>query len=120
MRINKKTVNLVITDQQLSHKGVLTGKPLIYTYISAICNNERYIAVRWTSPEEIDFDRIREHDFSTAKYYLIDSTNDALYGPFDTEADFLQQCEELSIGNLSAWIDVLDMPNVLGDKYYDW
>ena len=95
-------------------------KTRVATYISAICNNERYIAVRWTSPEEIDFDRIQEHDFSTAEYYLVDSTNDTLYGPFDTEKDFMQQCEELSVGNLTEWIDTLSMPSVLGDKYYDW
>lgn len=120
MRINKKTVNLVITDQQLSHKGVLTGRPLINTYISAICNNERYIAVKWTDPDEIDFEKIKDHDFSTAKYYIVDSTNDDLYGPYDTEEAFLRQCEELSVGEFSEWINTLDMPSVLGDKYYDW
>ena len=91
----------------------------VKTYISAVCNNDRYIAVRWTDPDEIDFDRIAEHDFSTAKYVLVDSTNDCLYGPFDTEAEFAEQCETLEVGALSDWIDVQDMPEVLGDKYYD-
>ena len=120
MRVNSRTIVLQSPNwlEVPGEDWVTTTR--IYSYISAICNNERYIAVKWTDPDEIDFEKIKEHDFSTAKYYIVDSTNDDLYGPYDTEEAFLRQCEELSVGEFSEWINTLDMPSVLGDKYYDW
>ena len=89
------------------------------TYISAFCSNDRYIAVRWTNPDEIDFDRLAEYDFSAAKYVLVNSKNDRLYGPYDNETEFMQQIEVLDTGELFEWVDVQDIPNILRDKYYD-
>ena len=111
-RVNSESIELCY------HTRGTNAQSFLPTYISAICNNERYIAVRWTDPNEIDFENIEDHDFSTAKYYIVDSSNDSIYGPFDSEEEFVKQCEELSVGALSEWISVFDMPEILGDDYY--
>ena len=114
-RINSKCISLQYHIEELS-KGSRHSSTIIPAYVSAVCNNDRYIAVRWTNPEEIDFNDVSGHDFSTAKYYVVDTSNDTIYGPYDTEEEYHDQCQELAIENMSDWLSVFDIPQLLSQR----
>jgi len=39
-------------------------------------------------------------------YYIVDTQEQKTYGPFDTEADFNQQCSDLGVTGLCPWADI--------------
>ena len=87
------------------------------TYVSSFCSNDRYIAVRWIDLAGVEtndnglYERetIRAH-CDEAVWYLIDTTDDALYGPYETQTAFAAACVEHSVGALGPWIDTYPRP----------
>ena len=45
----------------------------------------------------------------TPNYYIIDTKNDIVYGPYDI-ADYQQKCENLNIDDFSQWIKTVPIP----------
>ena len=83
----------------------------IESYITSFCTDGKYVAVRHVNPSEVDFENYSGNTFDKAAYFLVDTSNDELYGPFDTLDDFNNCCELIGVGQLSQWIDTYPMPN---------
>ena len=104
IRVNSQTIVLCSARRNIR----------LNTYISSFCSNDRYIAVRWIDLANIEsqyeFEKIRAH-CDEAVWYLVDTTDDALYGPFATETAFEAACAEQGVGELGPWIDTVPRPD---------
>lgn len=73
-------------------------------FVKKVCNNFRYIGL---------FGIITEGDFATAEelesgqrmYCLVDTESGSIYGYWDTESAFAEQCKSLDVGELGEWIE---------------
>ena len=88
-----------------------TLSTVIDTYITCFSYNDRFIAVRQLDiPDGYDQKDILQMDFDEAKYFIVDSQTDAVYGVFFTEEQFQAKCDELGVGALGEWIDTYPAP----------
>lgn len=84
-------------------KGSYPAERVVDTYVREFCYNEQYVAVKQMDPDKINFDDFELNDFSCVVYYLVDMINNAVYGPYETEEEFNQIAENLSVGELCEW-----------------
>lgn len=107
-RVNVNSIHLVKNSAKYS------GKPIVKRYTLAFCSNDRYIGLKCV-PNSSPFDlehrfHISEADTSNPEYYLVDTTTDAVYGPYTPE-EYEEQLSDLAVGVMSEWIPTVPAPD---------
>lgn len=103
VRVNS---SMICLDTERMSVGIV-----IDTYVTCFSYNDRFIAVRQLDiPDGYDQKDILQMDFDEAKYFIVDSQTDAVYGAFFTEEQFQAKCDELGVGALGEWIDTYPAP----------
>lgn len=75
---------------------------LLPSYIYAFCYSPRYVGIIQTPSKGTSADS------RDVKYYLVDTQEDTLFGPFQENA-YQQKCDELQISFSSDWIYSKDL-----------
>lgn len=103
-RINAHGVALVHYDGS----GVSGTYVISNFYVTDYCLNQRFIGVQgiptadmWATDTELSVE--------TRTFYLLDASNDILYGPYANVNDFTTQCNTLSSGNMGEWRSINDI-----------
>ena len=105
-RINALDISLVKISDVGTH-----ANPVIGSYITCFTFNNQFIAVRKLDvPEGYDQDDIFEMNFDEAKYFIVDTETDEVYGPYESAEDFESGCKEIQTGDLGEWIDTYPAP----------
>ena len=85
--------------------------PMVDKYITCFAYNDRFVAVRKLDvPEGYGPDDIFEMNFDEAKYFIVDTETDEVYGPYESAEDFESGCKEIQTGDLGEWIDTYPPP----------
>ena len=81
-------------------------------YILEFCYNDSYIGIKRLMIDEnlryIDV-HIEDMDASNPSYYLVDTINDVVMGPYTAE-EYENQIEALKIDTMCDWIKTVPMP----------
>lgn len=77
-------------------------------YITNFCYNDRYIGLIGVATEEA-FASDEEKEQNARIYYLVDSNYGVVYGPFQTKAEYLDQCDALEIAEVGEWLKPQDV-----------
>lgn len=96
-RINSKDISLI---KKTSENG---GDYIVGPYIAALCKDRRYIGLQRT---EGPAGEAREE--AVPEYYIVDSADGAVYGPFSQE-EYAAQCETLGF-RPDEWIRTVPDP----------
>lgn len=107
---NYKVVHINIDDIHLSKERPSGngGDAIVGRFILEFCNNDRYVGVKRVSDEGYDSFDIDEADLTKLEYYIVDTLEDAVYGPF-TEEEYNEQLSVLQINDLGDWIKTSDV-----------
>ncbi|MDD3242185.1 MAG: DUF3997 domain-containing protein [Eubacteriales bacterium] len=79
----------------------------IGAYVCAFCADERYVGAQQVTPPETS-DAL---DTSAPRYYLLDTQEGQLYGPYAQESEYLAQCAALGIQGLNDWVATRPSPD---------
>lgn len=52
-----------------------------------------------------EFATAEELESGQRGYYLVDTESGSIYGCWDTESAFVEQCRSLDVGELGEWIE---------------
>ena len=103
---------------QINSNDIVIGKYMgvsldiiIETYVIEFCFNDMYIGVKQIQgkAEQTYKDIEDETNSLTPNYYIIDTKNDIVFGPYDI-AEYQQKCENLNIDDFSQWIKTVPIP----------
>lgn len=84
---------------------------VVEEYVTCFCYNDDFIAVRkLVIPEHTMFEDIMKMDFSMAMYYLINTQNDDVLGPFSDKESFEIACSKQKTEILNEWIPTYPPP----------
>lgn len=86
--------------------------PKIDRYIKEFCYNDTYIGVkRLMIDESIPYEsvKIEEFDQSNLSYYLVDTADDNIMGPY-TDEEYEAKINELDIQDMCDWIKTVPRP----------
>ena len=116
-RVNSR--NIKLAEQTIyKEKQTIYGKKeyhdidtVVDNYISEFCYNEQFIAVKQMNPETMNFEDFETNNFESAVFYLVDTSNDDVFGPYQTEAEFNKIIDGKEITNLCQWISTRNNPN---------
>lgn len=75
---------------------------VIDAFILEFCYNDVYIGLKrlpWDFTEHSQLLDLENYESGTIKYYIVNSENDTIYGPY-TEEEFNNQCGTLEITDL--------------------
>ena len=81
-------------------------------YILEFCYNDSYIGIkRLMIDENLPYQEahIEDMDASNPSYYLVDTVNDVVMGPYTAE-EYENQTEALKIDTMCDWIKTVPMP----------
>lgn len=81
-------------------------------YILEFCYNDSYIGIkRLMIDENLPYQEahIEDMDASNPSYYLVDTVNDVVMGPYTAE-EYENQIEALKIDTMCDWIKTVPMP----------
>ncbi|MBR3817366.1 MAG: DUF3997 domain-containing protein [Clostridia bacterium] len=81
-------------------------------YVISFSYNDRYIGLIRIPMDDIPHDKdidIETMDRSDSEYYIVDSENDIIYGPY-TEKEYEKQLDDLGIQDMCEWIETLQRP----------
>lgn len=81
-------------------------------YIMKFCYNDSYIGIqRLTFSEDTPYGQpsVKDMDTSNPDYYLVDTVNDVVMGPYTAEA-YEKQVKDLGIEGLGDWIATVPRP----------
>lgn len=81
-------------------------------YILEFCYNDSYIGIkRLMVDENLPYQEahIEDMDASNPSYYLVDTVNDVVMGPYTAE-EYENQIEALKIDTMCDWIKTVPMP----------
>ncbi len=81
-------------------------------YVISFCHNDRYIGLVRIPMDDIPYDKdidIETMDRSNSEYYLVDSENDIIYGPY-TENEYAKQCNDFGVQDMCEWIETIRRP----------
>lgn len=105
LRIN--AVDIIVGKQ----KDAYSVDEVIPRYIDRFSFNERFIGVERLPIEggiDVNYNEamtlIETHDFQSLEYYLINTKDDIVFGPFDA-AGFEIACKQNDVNDLCDWID---------------
>ena len=105
---NYKVVHINVNDISLIKDTGNGGPFVVRRFILEFCNNDRYVGVKRVSDEGYDSFDIDEADLTKPEYYIVDTLEDAVYGPF-TEEEYNEQLSVLQINDLGDWIKTSDV-----------
>ena len=104
-RINSEDISLLKTDGDSSDLR-------IDRYILEFCYNDSYIGIkRLMIDENLPYQEahIEDMDPSNFSYYLVDTVNDVVMGPYTAE-EYENQIEALKIDTMCDWIKTVPKP----------
>lgn len=104
-RINSEDISLIKTDGDSSDLR-------IDRYILEFCYNDSYIGIkRLMIDENLPYQEahIEDMDASNPSYYLVDTVNDVVMGPYTAE-EYENQIKALKIDTMCDWIKTVPMP----------
>lgn len=90
MVIGKKESNKIITQKDDKKIG-------IEEYIAEFSYGENYIALKCLNPNQ-------KENTVEVRFYIIDSQNEDIYGPYDLESTYLEVKEKIVTEELNDWI----------------
>lgn len=90
MVIGKKENNKIITQKEDKKIG-------IEEYIAEFSYGENYIALKCLNPNQ-------KENTVEVRFYIIDSQNEDIYGPYDLESTYLEVKEKIVTEELNDWI----------------
>ena len=96
-RINGKNISLI---KKTSEYG---GDNIVGPYIAAFCRDRRYIGLQRTDGPAGD-----TQEDAAPEYYIVDSADGSVYGPFSSE-EYAAQCEALGF-RPDDWIRTVPTP----------
>lgn len=76
-------------------------------YIAEFSYSENYVALKCLEPTD---------DSVKVKFYIIDSKNDNIYGPYEMEETYNEVKEKIVDEELNEWIETINMPKGAIDK----
>lgn len=85
---------------------------IVDAYVWAFCYDDTFIGIQRLPVQSEALDAqidIRSLDTSNMEYYLVDATNNTVYGPYSAQA-YEKQVALLTDGSLCDWIDTYPMP----------
>ena len=89
---------------EVEHKSKKIG---IEEYIAEFAYGKNYIALKCLEPTD---------DNVKVKFYIIDSKNEDIYGPYDNEETYNLVLEKIIDEELNEWIETIKMPSGAVDK----
>ena len=103
-RINSKSI--VIGYKDPNSTGLDTSQG-IDEYVFEFCYNERFVCAKQIGvPRESH----RPTRGDNPSYYVIDTLNQEVFGPFDSEGLFILELARLRITDLTGWIATVPAP----------
>ena len=110
---NYVIVHINSNDIILCRKSGESYDTVINRYIESFCKNERYIGLKRIPVDSLqpygDFD-IKEADPTLVEYYLIDTQETLVYGPYSYE-EYEQKIQSVGINQMGEWITTSNNPN---------
>lgn len=79
----------------------------IEEYVAEFSYSENYISLKCLEPT---------NDSVKVKFYIIDSKNDNIYGPYNTEEIYNEVVKRIVDEELGDWIETIKMPKGAVDK----
>lgn len=73
-------------------------------FVKKVCNNSQYIGLLGIVTKS-EFATAEELESGQRAYYLVDTESGSVYGCWDTESAFMEQCRSLDVGELGEWIE---------------
>ena len=105
-RVNSQKIILVKTDDDI------TGETVIDSYITSFCYNERYVGIKRIpiddDVENFNFEKI-DIEKATQYYYLFDTSNEIVYGPYDS-SEYEKKISSFEIEKMCDWINTVPKP----------
>lgn len=105
-RVNSRCIVLVRPYESVGNEIIVDE------YIWAFCYDDTFIGIQRLPVEsealEAQVD-IRSLDTFNMEYYLVDATNNTVYGPYSLQ-EYEEQVALLTDGSLCDWIDTYPMP----------
>ncbi len=103
LHVNAKTIVIGLKEKDNSitcYKDEDSNNKLIgiESFVSEFCHNDRFVGAK-----QVDIDIQSNIDESHPRFYLLDTKEQKIYGPFKSKELFDKQCTELKISNLSSW-----------------
>ena len=95
MVIGKKESNKIITQKDDKKIG-------IEEYIAEFSYGENYIALKCLNPNQ-------KQNTVEVRFYIIDSQNEDIYGPYDLESTYLEVKEKIVTEELNDWINTMTL-----------
>lgn len=79
-------------------------------YVTSFCYNTKYIGVQAVQIDPVlPYEEINIEALNP-KYYLLDSAEDIVYGPY-TENEYLEQLERIGIVDMCGWMATVPRPD---------
>jgi len=104
-RINIKTVQISLPDS--GPRGIHLGGG--ETTVVQFCQNDRYVGAQTIEKDNFDKYYANNNTLSLVTYYLIDTQEVILYGPYTTEEEYIIHLEELGAEEME-WISTYYEP----------
>ncbi len=81
-------------------------------YITEFCSNDSYIGIKRLVIDEVSYSDVdvNEMDKSNAAYYIVDTRDGAVMGPYTAE-QYAMHLEQLHVGEMSDWIQTVPTPD---------
>ena len=99
--INSRDILLKDTDARSSSSSIVIDR-----YVTAFCYNDRFVGLQCV---DVPQDAAEEIDRTHPDFYLVDTQDDAVYGPF-TEEVYRQTLEALKASEMCEWIATVPAP----------
>lgn len=104
-RINSKEI-------VVKYVGEETAEAEIPSFIKEFSYDDRYVCTR-------NVESVYENDIFSEKYYILDTDEQKLYGPYDTQEEFKYAIEELEI-SLAKWYRTSPDPNLMDESAQEY
>ena len=74
-------------------------------FVTAYQLHESYICLEGVRTREISISEDELYDMALS-YYLVDTTNDEVLGPFESRDDFVKRCSSLGLEMEDEWMEI--------------
>lgn len=99
--INSKTILITPLYKDKNPDSELIGIP---AHIVSFCLNSRFVCAKTINTEN------EPRDDVAVSYYILDTLNQKVYGPFSSEQKYLSNVDALAITGLGEWIATSPAP----------
>lgn len=87
-----------------------TSNGRIAPMVVQFCYNDRYVGASRIHPDEISYDAYVNGKEVDVDWFLIDTLEDTVYGPFENEEEYTSFACELGVTDLNDWVSVTQKP----------